>query len=136
MCAVTYGSLTPSFAYSFEVAACNTFGCSPYSEVMIFHTAPDVPDQITVFNAPFAKSTTWFELRWSPPFDNGMPIDYYTIHWRCSGPTPTTTESFPIYYDGNAHYGVNEFLCIYSTVRTRHGKRVLKHKDALVSSHS
>ena len=67
---------------------------------------------------PISQATTWFDLKWKAPFDNGMPILSYSVAWRCSGPRATVVDSFTIDYNGVGYYGVNEFLCINSPVNT------------------
>ncbi|KAJ8678807.1 hypothetical protein QAD02_014594 [Eretmocerus hayati] len=72
-------SLEPGTAYKFRIAAVNSCGRSPWSEVSAFKTClpgfPGAPSAIKIL-----KSAEGAQLSWEPPSSNSGPILEYSVY--------------------------------------------------------
>ena len=78
-------SLTPDTAYEVRVRASNAEGAGDWSPAASRRTdaaaeAPDAPSAPTL-----TAGTTWLEVSWTAPSDNGAAITGYDVHYRETG---------------------------------------------------
>jgi hypothetical protein len=85
---VTITGLTNGTTYYFRVAAINAVGVGKYSDVVtsIPGTRPDAVS--TLFINTNTTNTNTFVAEWTDPYNQGYPIDSYTIRYRKSVSNP------------------------------------------------
>ncbi|CAD5115213.1 DgyrCDS4206 [Dimorphilus gyrociliatus] len=87
-------TLTPGTAYKFRVAAMNSCGRGPFSEVSAFKTClpgfPGAPSAIKI-----SKSTEGAHLSWEPPQNTAGKITEYSVYLAVRNQPDRTTPSTP-----------------------------------------
>ena len=87
----THTGLVTGQNYSYQVAAINSVGNSPYTAVLSA-IAGDVPAQVTGLSTT-AVSDTEIDLTWNIPANNAYPVSSYNILRSTDGTTWTTLTS-------------------------------------------
>jgi uncharacterized protein YjbI with pentapeptide repeats len=88
---VTITGLTNGTTYYFRVAAINVVGVGKYSDVVtcIPGTRPDAVSTLFINTTTNTNTnTTAFAAEWTDPYNQGYPIDSYTIRYRKSLSNP------------------------------------------------
>jgi hypothetical protein len=86
----TFAKLLQGETYQFRVRAHNDCGTNDYSEVTEVGLE-DTPDQMTVPTITMASPCS-VTIRWTPPFDGGMPITAYNLNLVKKGTIYDVTE--------------------------------------------
>ena len=76
-------NLSPDTVYEVRVRATNAEGSSDWSATASKRTDADVPDAPST--PTMMPGTTWIEVSWTTPNDNGAVITEYDVHYRTSG---------------------------------------------------
>ena len=76
-------SLSPDTSYEVRIRATNAEGTGNWSPSTSGRTEAGVPDAPTT--PTLTAGTTWLDVSWTAPVDNGATITDYDVHYRASG---------------------------------------------------